>query len=100
MRSSSQRGVLALNIVLLAVLALVVVTRDAGAGAGQPQRARGQYTMVGGDIVGGNTNAIYVLDSVNQELVAIRWSESQKRLEGIGYRDLAADARASGSGTR
>ena len=57
-------------------------------------RARGEYALVGGQIQGGNANAVYVIDGANQEMIALRWNESTKSLEGVGYRDLQADGQA------
>ena len=48
--------------------------------------------MVSGRIIGGNANAVYIVDSSNQEMIAVRWNESSKSLDGLGYRDLSADA--------
>jgi hypothetical protein len=88
--TSKHRRLIALNLVLLAALAVVTLAPLAGA---QPAAARrpGRYTMVGGRIQGANTNAIYILDATNQELVAVRWDDSRKTLAPIGYRDLTAD---------
>ena len=82
-----------LNIVLLSALALLVLVPNAGAqlNSGQSNRARGDYTLVGGDTSSGNANAIYILDTSNRELVAVRWNQSTKKLEGLGYRDLSRD---------
>lgn len=87
------RGLIVLNGALLAVLALVTLAPGSHAQRGAT-RARGEYTLVSGEIVGGNANAIYILDSANQELVAVRWNDGSKVLDGIGYRDLQADAQA------
>jgi hypothetical protein len=51
--------------------------------------------VVVGKIVGGNANAIYILDASNQEVLAARWNESSKAIDVLGYRDLQADAQAS-----
>ena len=91
-----RRGLLALNAGLLLVLAAVSLAPEAtaqrGGGAG---RARGEYTMLSGRVVGGNSNAIYVIDSANQELIGLTWNNTRKTLEGFGYRDLNADSGAA-----
>lgn len=93
------RGLIALNVVLLVLLAGVTLSSTGVVGQSQPgARSRGDYTAVGGKIQGGNANAIFVLDAVNQELVALRWNETTKSLEGIDFRDLARDARAAAGG--
>ena len=56
-------------------------------------RARGHYTMVAGEIQsGGDASGIYITDSVNEELVAIRWNNSKNQMDGIDYRSLSDDA--------
>lgn len=56
-------------------------------------RPRGEYTLIGGEIQMGNSDAVYVIDSVNQEMVVLRWDDGRRVLDGIGYRDLDADVR-------
>lgn len=81
-------ALIALNAALLVVLGLVSIA-NAQPGA----RARGNYAMVGGEYLGGGgANAVYILDAANQELIAVKWDESRKVLDGIGYRDLSKDA--------
>jgi hypothetical protein len=95
MKSSHRRGLILLNAGLLAVLgAVTLAPRSVAQGQGSAQRARGEYTLVAGRIIGGSTHAVYIIDTANQEMVAVRWNEGQKGLDGIGYRNLAADAQA------
>lgn len=85
------RGLLALNGALLGVLALIALG-SAASGSEQPgARARGEYTMVSGQIKFGNSSGIWIIDAANQELVAVRWDDSRNALTGIDYRNLAAD---------
>lgn len=91
-QTARMRGALIANGVLLALLA--AVSLGPRADAQRSARARGDYTMVSGKIMGGNSNVVYVVDGANQEMVALRWNDSAKTLEGVGYRDLAADAQA------
>ncbi|MCA9302569.1 MAG: hypothetical protein KC996_00455 [Phycisphaerales bacterium] len=86
-------ALMALNLALLSVLALITLAPRAGAQPSDPSapRARGEYTLVGGQTSSGNSNAIYVLDTANRELVALRWNPNTSSLEGIGYRNLAQD---------
>ena len=89
------RALIMLNGTLLGVLALAVLAPLGGAAA-QPDgksRGRGNYTMVGGEYTGGSSNAIFIVDAQNQEMVAVFWSQNQKSLMPLGYRDLAEDAR-------
>lgn len=94
MQIKRARALVAVNVLLLALLATVLLSPHARAGAGQPARARGSYTMVGGQYQGGTSNAIYIVDAANQEMIALRWDESRKSLSGIGYRNLNEDATA------
>ncbi len=91
MRSRQTRALVALNAGLLVVLGLVTAVPRADA---QPdlRRPPGTYTIVGGEPASGNANAVYVLDSSNREIVAVKWNNSTNQLEGVGYRDLRADA--------
>jgi hypothetical protein len=90
MASPKTRALVVLNGALIAVLGAVVLAPSSLAQRGS--RARGEYTMVSGRIIGGNANAVYIVDSSNQEMIAVRWNESSKSLDGLGYRDISADA--------
>jgi hypothetical protein len=88
--SGGLRGLLLLNIALLAVLA--AVTFGPTAGAQQGTRGRGEYTMVTGGAMGTDAGVIYIADVNNQELIAMVYNTNSKVLDGVGYRNLAADA--------
>ena len=94
MSDRSIRGALIVNGVLLTLLGVVSLAPRADGQRAGSGRARGDYTMVSGRIQGGNANVVYVLDAANQEMIGLRWNESAKALEGVGYRDLQADAQA------
>lgn len=91
MAGRTSRTLIALNGALLATLALVTLAPSADAQRRQPARARGDYSMVAGRIVGGNAAGVYILDTVNQEMIAVRWNQANKSLEGVGFRDLTRD---------
>lgn len=94
-RSARVRALAAVNVALGAVLLLVTAGPSATAQdgtAGGPDRMRGSYMLVGGKILAGDSNTVYVIDTGNQEMVAVRWDEGRRRLDGVGYRDLRADA--------
>jgi len=94
----TRRGALvALNAGLVASLGGVLFGPRAIAQAGNAARAPGEYTLVGGDMPGTTDNTIFVLDAANRELIALEWSQSRSRLEGIGFRDLAEDVRGRAS---
>ncbi len=87
--------VLVVLVVLNAVLvAGVLLQRAVPRAYAQGGRARGEYTMVSGKTNAGGPHAIYVLDSANQEMVALRWDPARRVLGVIGYRNLSGDANA------
>jgi len=92
------RSLLALNLLLLGVLALVSLHGIAGAQSERP-RSRGQYTMVNAKAQGISESCLYVVDSANQELLVVRWDRSRQQIKGIGYRDLVADSLRASSAT-
>jgi len=83
------KGLLFLNGLLLA--ALIAVT-FAPAAIAQLERYRGDYMMASGRTNGSTTNILYIVDQNSRELVAIRYDESKRLIEGMGYADLAKDA--------
>lgn len=87
------KGLIALNLVLLAVLTVVSFVPSATA-QNERQRGRGEYTMVGGALDQGNSDGIYIVDSANAEMIMLRWDHSKNRLVGIGFRDLDDDSTA------
>ncbi|HCT46510.1 MAG: hypothetical protein CMJ35_00875 [Phycisphaerae bacterium] len=92
---SKRSGLVVLNLFLLLVLGTVMLAPDVGAqirGEIQNPRVRGEYALVGGETLGDNASTVYVLDSANRQLVALRWNDSSKSLEGVGFRDLVRDA--------
>lgn len=93
------RRLVGLNIVLLAVLAIVTLAStprlfaQPGGGAGaQNARPRGDYTMVSSRYQGSSNNAVYILDAANQELAVLKWDRGKERFEPIGLRRLSQDA--------
>lgn len=99
MKRPSFGGLLALNAALLAALAAVTFAPRADARQPQsapPARARGQYTMVTGNVQGRSEAAIYVVDAGNLEVLGFRYDNGKKELSVIGRRDLAADSGRSG----
>jgi hypothetical protein len=94
-RLSRRRGLLLLNAGLLATLAVMTWGPMAVGQNAQPAgRARGDYTMVAGKTISGGPSAVYIVDSANQELVALRWDQAKQQMVGMGYRSLQGDARA------
>ncbi|MDX2130683.1 MAG: hypothetical protein SFY69_01365 [Planctomycetota bacterium] len=87
-----------LNVALVVLLAVLSLPGPAAAqNSSQPVigRARGEYTMVAGRSNAGGSSVIYVLDTTNQEVVALRWDQSRTSLTSLGYRNFAADTRTT-----
>jgi len=91
---STRRRLIALNAALLAVMALVALSPAARAQRASGQRTPGAYTMVSGKVSGSTPHAVYVVDSVNQEMLTLIWNQSSHNLDVIGYRDINADTQA------
>jgi hypothetical protein len=88
------RKLMLVNAGLLLLLGAVTLAPSSNAQRGGT-RARGEYTMLSGRATGSSAHVVYILDSSNQDLVAVRWNESTKSLDNIGYRDLKEDSQAS-----
>jgi hypothetical protein len=83
-------GLLALNAVLLGVLATVSLAPRVQANPNA--LGRSSYTMVAGTVKGQTMPILYVVDESSQELVGISWDEQAKNLVGMGYRNIATDS--------
>ncbi len=86
-------GLVALNGVLLAMLAFLLVRSPAGA-QNEPPRARGEYTMVAGKLNAGGPPGVYIVDSNNQELVVLRWDQTKQTMLALAYRNIGTDSKA------
>ena len=84
---SNPRALIVLNAILLGLLAGVTFAPEA---EGQFQ-GRGEYTMVAGSVNASESSAVYIVNSVNQELMVVTYNHNTKQVAGIGYRNLAAD---------
>ncbi|MDA1007646.1 MAG: hypothetical protein O2800_01390 [Planctomycetota bacterium] len=91
MNSRTTRLLIILNTVLLAAIAFAAFTPNAVA----QQRNRGQYIMLGGTAQGNSKGILYITDEMNLEVIAVQWDDNQRALNGLGYRNIAADAAAS-----
>jgi hypothetical protein len=92
MSRRSLRPLIFLNAGLLAALAAVTFMPAAVAQI----RPRSTYTMVGGTVNGIVQGVAYITDETTNEVVAVSWYENQKRIVGLGYRNMTQDAAASG----
>ena len=91
---SPLRGLVIVNAALLLLLGAITLAPSSNAQRGGG-RARGEYSMVSGKVSGSSAHVVYLVDSSNQDLVAVRWNESTKSLDSIGYRDLKDDSQVS-----
>jgi hypothetical protein len=91
-RDGSLRGLVVLNVALLGALAVMTFMPRADA----QLRARANYTMAAGGTPGTAADVIWVVDTVNQQMIALTWEPNQRELVGIGGRSLARDAAAAG----
>jgi len=89
MNKKQLRALLALNTVLLLALAAVALAPGAAAQSG---RARAEYAMVAGQVQGREESVIYLVDTANQEMVALIWDRQRNNLMPIGKRNLIQDA--------
>jgi hypothetical protein len=104
MKPFARRELVALNAALLAVLAVVTVwpaarsLLDGSPALAQANRPRGQYLVVSGDMTGPPSHAIYIMDTVNLEMIALRWERSKNDFIGLGYKNIAEDSKTAGGG--
>lgn len=84
----------ALNAVLILALGVITLAPEAAAQARRTSggRSKGQYVLVGGQVNTDDNNAVYVLDAVNRDVIALVWNDPQNRFIGVGYRSLTDDA--------
>lgn len=92
MSRRSIRPLIFLNAGLLAALAAVTFMPAAVA----QLRPRSTYTMVGGTVNGIVQGVAYITDETTNEVIALSWYENQKRIVGLGYRNMTQDAATSG----
>jgi hypothetical protein len=81
-------GLLLLNGVLLGALALVTF----GPSAEAQVRPRGEYTAVACNTQGALADVVYIVDTVNAEMIALLYEPSTQEMIGLGYRNIRADA--------
>ncbi|MFG0292276.1 MAG: hypothetical protein ACIAQF_04150 [Phycisphaerales bacterium JB065] len=98
MDRKSYKGLITLNVLLIVMLVLVSLG-PSETNAQNANRARGQYTAIGMKVTGSDSDAIVLVDSNNQELVALRWDSSRRSLVGIDYASLQ-NAPSNGGGVR
>ncbi len=96
---ASVRALALVNAALLAGIIATALSRPAANAQGETpadaRRPRGEYTMVSAKTNQGGPHAIWIVDSANNEMVAVRWDQSRQAMLGVGYRSISSDARLS-----
>lgn len=95
-RKSSVRGLIVLNVLLLVLLGAVTFGSQASAQA----RMRGDYVMVAGGANGALSGVVYVVDTENDQLIALTFDPTNRTLSGVGARNLVRDAQQLSQGGR
>lgn len=90
-RHRSFNGLIALNVVLVAVLGMLTLAPSVEA-EGNHSRSAGDYLIIGGSLNGSTSNAIYLLEQRSGALVAFLYDRSAKKLKGLSIRSVAKDA--------
>jgi len=90
-------ALVALNLALLVVLGLVV--HGGGEARAQFRRA-GDYLMVAGGVSGRESDVVYLIDTVNEEMVVLGYDTPNRKLDGLAFRNLAADMQQAGRSSR
>lgn len=78
---------------LLAAVAMAQGTSPAGPAVTRP---RGQYLLLAGRMQGSPPGVVWVIDTVNRELLALKWNRSERRLEPFDIRNLNRDTAGAG----
>lgn len=93
--SPPPRVLVATNAVLLVLLVLVTIggrSRAAQPATRPNSRPHGEYTIVSPKTADGNTGALVVIDSTNDEMAVLAWDKTRRTLNVTGFRDLTADS--------
>ena len=86
--TTSRGGLIALNLLLLAIFAAVSFVPETIA---QTPKS-GHYISVPAKANGITSGIVYILDTDNQELVAVTWDHNNNRIATLGYRNIKSDA--------
>ena len=86
--TTSRGGLIALNLLLLAIFAAVSFVPETIA---QTPKS-GHYISVPAKANSITSGIVYILDTDNQELVAVTWDHNNNRIATLGYRNIKSDA--------
>jgi len=96
MNRSSLGALLALNVVLVVVLALLTFAPAPAGAQGLGGIKGSDYVMVGGKVQGKTANVVYITDLNNAKMIAVYYDINRKSLTTIALRDIARDFAAPG----
>lgn len=85
---TSKNGIIALNGILLVVLAVVLFSPKTEAQSTTNHR----YLAIPSVANGVTTGIVYILDTTQRELAAVAWDHNRNRITTLGYRNISADA--------
>ena len=89
--TTSRSGLIALNVLLLAIFAAISFVPESIA---QTPKS-GNYISVPADSNGITSGVVYIIDTDKRELVAVTWDHNNNRIATLGYRNIEADAVAA-----
>jgi hypothetical protein len=89
--TTSRNGLIALNVLLLAIFAAVSFVPETIA---QTPKS-GNYISVPAEANGITSGVVYILDTEKRELVAVTWDHNKNRIATIGYRNIESDVIAA-----
>jgi len=91
-KSTSRNGVIALNVLLVTVLTVIVFVPTSD--AQNTLREGTSYVAISAVASGINTGVVYIMNTSQQELVAVAWNQNRNKIMTLGYRNIAVDAQS------
>ena len=91
-KSTSRNGVLALNVLLVAILTVIVLVPTSE--AQNTSIAQNSYLAIPTVASGMSTGAVYIVSTSQQEMVAVAWNQNRNKIVTLGYRNIAVDAQS------
>jgi hypothetical protein len=91
-KNTSRNGVIVLNAILVVILGVLVFVPTTDA----QESISPEYIAVPSKANGLTTGAVYIMNTSSQELVAVAYNRSKKRIMPLGYRNILSDAQSVG----
>ena len=92
--TTSRGGLIALNLLLLVVLAIITLAPSSSAqNAGAMRSGNQQYLAVSGEVNGLTSGVVYITDTTTNggQLIAATWDRNANRIVILGQRQIAED---------